>query len=189
MKQFFLLLLLSMFTVNGIAQKFRKTIRNHKPSVFKTTFPKDWYGHWKGQLHWVTPTKDTPVVFTMHLIIKPTDTPNVITWQIQYGDSLQDVRPYTCKLVDAAKKHWVVDENNGILIDQYNIGNSVFSSFMVQNAFIADNMQLQPNGSMRVEFTTMSTEPVRTSGNDTEESPTVKAYAVKSFQVGTLYKR
>jgi hypothetical protein len=185
MKNVIIYLILTILTTNCLAQ-VKKNIKP-KPK-FKTSFPKDWYGHWKGKMQWTTPTKDTLVIFTMHLIIKPTDTPNVITWQIQYGDSLQDVRPYTCKIVDAAKKHWVVDEHNGILIDQYNIGNAVFSSFAVENSLITDNMQLQPDRSMRVEFVTTSTEPVRNSGSGTDESPTVKAYAVKSFQVGTLYK-
>jgi hypothetical protein len=172
----------------GLQGNAQNKKNNKKKVAHILSFPNDWYGHWKGKLSWQKANTDTPIIFTMNLIIKPTEQPNVVSWQIQYGDSLKDVRPYTCSLVDSAKKHWLIDEHNGILIDQFVIGNNAFSSFTVQGTCINNNYQLQPNGGMRVEFISSNTKPVRISGENTAEVPTVESFIIKSFQVGTLYK-
>ena len=182
---FCVIVLLLIFHFNSFAQN---KISLKQQVNFNKKFPDDWFGQWKGTLAWTTAKSDTPTIFTMQLIIKPTNKKNVITWQIQYGDSLKDNRPYTCKLLDSAKKHWLIDENNGILIDQFIIGNNAFSCFNVQGTTISNNYKLQPNGGMQVEFISSNTKAIRTSGNNTDDSPTVEAFKIGSFQVGILYK-
>jgi hypothetical protein len=186
-KHIFSILLFFAISSYAFGQKTKKSMGASSVNFVKK-FPDDWFGHWKGKLSWSKYNTDTPVVFTMQLIIKPTNDKNVITWKIQYGDSLTDVRPYTCKLIDSVKKHWLIDEQNGILIDQFVIGNNAFSCFNVQGTTITDSYQLQPNGGMRVEFISGATKAIRTSGNNTEDSPTVESFKIGSFQVGTLYK-
>ena len=182
---FFIIIILLNINTYSIAQQ--KNSSKNKIIATKK-FPNYWYGHWIGKITWTTPKSDTPTLFTMQLIIKPTAIKNVITWQIQYGDSLLDVRPYTCKLIDSINKHWLIDENNGILIDLFIIGNSAFSCFNVQGNTISNNYQLQANGAMQVQFITSNTKAIRTSGLNTNNSPTVETFKIASFQVGTLLK-
>lgn len=142
-------------------------------------------GHWEGELHWSkTGTKEVQKV-KMQLIIEPADTAGQYTWQIIYGDKNEDNRPYLLKPVDTAKGHWVIDERNGILIDQYWIRNRFSSMFTVQNSTILDSYWIE-NGKLIAEFYGMAAKPVTTSGAGTEDVPTVNSYAIRSYQKAIL---
>jgi hypothetical protein len=96
-------------------------------------------GHWEGALYWYQTGKPQPQKIKMQLIVQPTDTANVYTWQIIYGEKGQDNRPYLLKPVNTAKGHWQIDERNGIVIDQYFTGNRFTSAFTVQSTTIVDS--------------------------------------------------
>jgi hypothetical protein len=182
-----LLIFLNLFfgyCQNSSAQK----IKWLDPKEIKTAFPKAWIGVWKGTLNWQTIKSDTVKKFTMELRIIPTEKDSVVNWIIIYGDNNTDNRPYKCKLIDKATNHWVVDENNGILIDQFIIGKNILSSFSVENVTITNSHKLIDNKTMEVSFITTQKEAITTSGNNTEAVPEVKAYKVLSIQIGKLYK-
>lgn len=124
----------------------------------------------------------------MQLIIAPADTSGQYSWQIIYGEKNADNRPYLLKPVDTAKGHWVVDERNGILLDQYWMGNRFTNAFTVQNSTILDSYRIEGE-EMIVEFYSISAKPVTTSGYGTEESPIVNSYATRSYQRAALRKK
>lgn len=124
----------------------------------------------------------------MQLIVLPTDSANTYTWQIVYGDKGEDNRPYLLKPVDTAKGHWRIDERNGIVLDQYFVGNRFTSAFTVQNATIVDSYWREGEKLM-VEFYSYASKPVATTGNGTEDSPKVESYAVKGFQQAVLVRK
>lgn len=148
-------------------------------------FPRQFAGHWQGQVEWHRQGRDTPQKVTMQLIIGPTDTANQYSWKIVYGDGGEDTRLYTLKLVDTARGHWMVDEHNGILLDQYWIGNKLYAGFSVGGTTVV-NSYWREGKHLVVEFASFPTKPVRTSGAGTEESPTVESYAVRSYQKAIL---
>jgi hypothetical protein len=148
-------------------------------------FPQDFMGHWQGELSWYRPGTAAPKKFTMQLLIQPADSAGRYTWKIIYGDKGEDTRPYELKAVDSATGHWVVDEKNGILLDQYLIGGKLFCAFSVGGTTIV-NSYGRKGAELAVEFTSFPAKAVRTSGAGTEESPTVESYAVRSYQKGTL---
>lgn len=152
------------------------------------SFPQSFVGHWKGTLEWYQSGKKDPQKVTMQLIIRPADTAGQYTWQLIYGDQGQDNRPYVLKAVDSAKGHWVVDERNGILLDEFNVGNKLHCAFTVQNTTIINSYWLEGE-KMMVEFYSLGAKPVRTSGNGTEESPKVDSYSVKGFQKAVLLRQ
>lgn len=123
----------------------------------------------------------------MQLVVLPADSAGTYTWQIVYGDKGQDNRPYVLKPVDTAKGHWVVDERNGIVLDQYFVANRFTSAFTVQNTTIVDSYWREGKN-LIVEFHSLSAKAVNTTGNGTEESPTVMSYGVKGFQRAILEK-
>lgn len=153
--------------------------------ICKTGFPACFVGDWKGQLQWMVPRR-TPQVFTMQLIVRPTDNPQEYTWQIIYGDSATaDNRPYLLKPVDTVAGHWVIDEQNGIVLDSYVFGHTLLGAFTVQANTIADKYSVQGD-SMLVEFTSIRLQQKNTTGKATEESPKVDSYRIASFQTGVL---
>lgn len=145
----------------------------------------DFIGHWQGTLHWYQAGKKEPQKVKMQLIIQPIDTANVYTWQIIYGDQGQDNRPYLLKPVDTTKGHWQVDERNGIVLDQYLIGNRFTSAFTVQTTTILDSYWREGKN-LVAEFYSLTAKPVATTGEGTEDSPKVDSYGTKSYQRAVL---
>jgi hypothetical protein len=150
-------------------------------------FPKAFTGKWKGKLNWMMAGKPTQTV-TMQLIILPADTAGQYTWQIIYGDDKKDNRPYLLKPIDTAKGHWVVDENDGIILDSYVHGNCIHGAFTVMGNTIVDNYCIEGNN-MTVEFFSIKLDDKTQSGKGTDETPTVTSYRVGSYQKGVLVRQ
>lgn len=149
-------------------------------------FPDTFLGSWKGKLQWTVPGKSSQE-FTMQLSILPLDSMGLYRWEIRYGDSSKDIRAYTLQPVDAAKGHWVIDEQNGIVLDNYAIGNCLQGSFTVMGSTIINNYCIQ-NGQLKVEFFTIRLADKKTSGKGTEDSPLVDSYRMAGYQYGLLEK-
>jgi len=173
MKSFSVLFLLSFFS----------------PAVFSQSdnFPQGWLGNWKGELSWYQGANPVPKKVNMELRIQPTDSSHKFSWQIIYGSATEDNRPYTLVAVDTAKGHWVIDENNGIVLDQYMIAGKFCGAFTVQNSTIVNNYWLE-EGKLHIEFYNISTKPVAVTGKGTEESPSVNSYQVKTYQKAILVR-
>jgi hypothetical protein len=154
----------------------------------KKTFPETWIGNWKGELQWFKTGKSTPQKVTMELRIQKTDTAGQYTWQIIYGSPSEDNRPYILFAKDTAAGHWVIDEKNGIVLDQFWVGNKFAGAFTVQNSTIVNNYWME-NGKLMVEFYSIAAKPIATTGDGTDESPKVDSYKVGSFQKAVLTRQ
>ena len=153
----------------------------------QNSFPKQFLGHWDGELQWYKPGEKTPQKFKMQLMVRPTDTAGQYTWQIIYGES-QDNRPYVLKPVDTLKGHWQIDERNGIILDQFWLGNKFTGAFTVGNNTIVNSYRLE-KGKLHVEFYTLSAKPIATTGGISQDIPVVDSYATKGYQKGILRKK
>lgn len=173
MKSFLVLFLLSFFSLPVFSQ-----VNN---------FPQSWLGNWKGELNWYQGANPAPKKVNMELRIQPTDSSHKLSWQIIYGSATEDNRPYTLVAVDTAKGHWVIDENNGIVLDQYMIAGKFCGAFTVQNSTIINNYWLE-EGKLHIEFYNISAKPVAVTGKGTEESPSVNSYQVKTYQKAILVR-
>jgi hypothetical protein len=149
-------------------------------------FPKHFTGHWKGMLSWYPTDKPVQSV-EMQLIIQPLDTPGRYSWKMVYGKPGQDERPYTLLPVDSVKGHWVVDENNGILLDGYWRGNRFVSAFSVQGSVITEVMWLEKEA-LKVEFITTGEAPVRKSGGAGQDNSAVMSFPLRGYQIATLHR-
>jgi hypothetical protein len=152
----------------------------------QSNFPNSWSGHWKGELTWYKTGTD-PQKVNMELIINPTDSAHTFTWQIIYGSVSKDNRPYTLIAKDTAKGHWVIDENNGIVLDQFWVANKFCGVFSVQNATIMNNYYLE-NDMLFVEFYSYASKPINTSGKGTNEIPFADSYKINSYQKAVLHR-
>lgn len=150
-------------------------------------FPQSWEGKWRGQLKWYKTGKAEPQEVNMELRIHPTDSINTWTWQIIYGDATKDNRPYflTCK--DSSKIHWQINENNGIILDQFWLADKLSGAFTVQNSTIINNYWMEDD-KLIVEFYNISVKPIATTGG-TKDSPPVDSYKVASYQKAVLLRQ
>ncbi len=150
-------------------------------------FPGKWLGSWKGALSWYAGNSSEPRKVNMELHIKPTGSSHRFNWQIIYGSATEDNRPYTLIAKDAANGHWVIDENNGIVLDQYWVASKFSGAFTVQNSTIVNSYWLEGD-KLHVEFYSISAKPVAVTGKGTEDSPSVSSYQVKSYQKAVLLR-
>ncbi len=153
-------------------------------SYSQNSFPRDFLGHWKGQLEWRVAGKPTQK-FNMQLIIKPADTLDQCTWQIIYSDKASDNRPYIIKPIDTTKGKWMIDEGDGIKLDTYIFGNCINGAFTVMGNTIVDNYCVDGN-TMGVEFFSIKLGDSTLSGLGTKEVPSVSSYRIGSYQIGKL---
>ncbi|HRD58039.1 MAG TPA: hypothetical protein PK504_08300 [Ferruginibacter sp.] len=151
---------------------------NNSPEIFM--------GEWKGILTWVRQDKEKKE-FSMRLMVAKIDSANHFSWTIEYGDGSSDTRPYTLKPVDASKGYWVIDEHNGIVLDNYMLENCLQGSFTVMGKTITNSFCVE-NGQLKVEFFAMNMAEKKTSGKGTTESPVVDSYQMTGYQYGWLSK-
>lgn len=149
------------------------------------TFPEGWTGTWRGELQWLKAGSSQPQKVVMTIQIKPGDSAGVYLWHLQYGADGSDSRPYILKPVDSSKGHWVIDERNGIVLDQFLLRNRLCGGFTVQNSTLINSYELE-GGKLKVEYYTLAAKPLNTTGAGTEESPRVDSYRVSSYQYALL---
>lgn len=147
--------------------------------------PKQWEGDWKGELLWYRTGKDVPQKVPMEIKIHSVDNKDSWTWQIIYGEKGEDNRPYFLKQADSAGIHWVIDEDNGIVLDQYWVAGKFSGAFSVMNSTIINSYWIEGD-KLNVEFYTVSSNPVNTSGKGTDDSPKVDSYRMMGYQKATL---
>jgi hypothetical protein len=171
-----LLIFLSILLQNGYTQSATEK------------FPSDFVGNWKGTLEWAPITRPVQTV-NMELRIQPVrDSVNQFTWNLIYGSPSADNRPYILLPVDTARGHWVIDEKNGIVLDQYYVKGRLVGAFTVQQSTIVSTYTLIDGNTMTVEFVTYSSKPITTTGKGDASSPSVDSYEVKSIQKAVLRK-
>lgn len=154
----------------------------------KSSFPDTWSGHWKGEVNWFRTGESTPTKVSMDLKIHPTLTKDAWTWQIIYGGAGEDERPYKLLPKDSTGTHWVIDENNGIVLDQYWVANKLCGMFTVGNSTIINNYW-RDGDSLIVEFYSIAAKPVATSGDGSKNSPKVDSYQVAGYQKAVLTRQ
>ena len=148
-------------------------------------FPKSWVGNWKGELNWYKTGQAQPQKVNMELRIHPIANSQQFSWQIIYGKETEDNRAYTLIAKDTAQHHWVIDENNGIVLDQYWVANKFCGAFTVQNNTIVNSYWMEGQN-LIVEFYSIGAKPIVTTGNGTDESPKVDSYKMSSYQKAIL---
>jgi hypothetical protein len=147
-------------------------------------FPQNWLGKWKGTLDWYQGTNKRQSV-NMELHILSGDSTDQYSWRLIYGDKQQDNRPYILKPFDKSKGHWLIDERNSIILDQFLVGDRFCGSFTVAGNTILNTYYLSGD-SLLVEFYNVQEKPIAISGGRDSTLPKVKSYGVRSYQRAML---
>lgn len=155
-----------------------------------TVFPADWAGSWLGDLEIYTKDGLQQQV-QMGLDILPTAADSIYTWQISYlVDSVADVRAYSLHILDRTQGHYKIDENNGILLDGYLLGDRFISVFEVMGNVLQSVYTLQKDR-LHFEITMHKSASISSSGDTLyggDKIPNVDSYAVTTYQHAVLYK-
>ncbi|NHN25092.1 hypothetical protein FIA58_005310 [Flavobacterium jejuense] len=150
------------------------------------TFPTDFFGKYKGKLNIYNQSGNQVIDMELHLL--PTDTIGKYRYTIIYkSDKTNQERKYTLIEKDKAKGVFIIDENNGILLNALVKDNTLYSIFEVQNSLLTTTEHFKEN---YVDFEIMYTHKtkVEKSGDNTEENPEVLSYPVMNVQKARLFR-
>lgn len=164
-----------VFNRDGNAQQ------NKSPNL---PFPQNLVGKWKGNLIWYQGLQQRPGV-QMELHILPTDSTDQYTWRIIYGTAQKDNRPYILKPFNKERGHWLIDELNSIVLDQFLIGDRFCGTFTVEGNTILNSYQLLGD-SLLVEFYNYQEKPIVITGGGDTTIPKIKTYGMRSHQRAVL---
>ncbi len=147
-------------------------------------FPDDFYGIYKGNLNITNARGKQTIGMEFHL--NKTDSIGKYEYTLVYimkGERQE--RKYNLIEKDVEKGEYIVDENNGILLDAKLIDNTIYSMFEVQNNLITTTERFYAD-SMDFEITFTDTKLKTTSG--TEASEDEEAVEVYSYPIGGIQK-
>lgn len=153
-------------------------------------FPEDWVGVWEGEVVTTNAAGPQPP-FGMELHIAPTQDPAQVgeryTWTIVYAlPSGTQTRPYELRLMDGSSTHVQIDEKNGIVIDGFVVGTTLYTQFSVSGSLLTITYARHRD---ELWFDVLSTQldPPRQTGGG--EVPPVSVYLMQSAQHGVLRRR
>jgi len=154
-------------------------------------FTENWEGLYKGDLE-LYGVHDVKMTLKMELDIKK-QSDSLYQWKITYDyNGKIDVRNYSIKCIDAQKGTYVIDENNGILIDAYFKNKTLNSYFEVQDFAILTSYEKTADDLITFDLFSMDTKKYRVSGgnkHDEQEIPEIKSLLVNGRQKALLYKQ
>ncbi|WP_440055258.1 hypothetical protein ACSLBF_03715 [Pseudoalteromonas sp. T1lg65] len=154
-------------------------------SVASASAPIGWQGLYKGQCSVNTPRGEVLYSFPMSLNIKE-KTAKAADWIVIYGEGQsKSVRNYSLLTISEEFGHYAVDENNGVVIDQFLVGNEFISLFEVGGTKLNSKYVLNTNGTMDVLIDTYTFKPIR---DNQVGQFTVSSYGLRTQQKCRLYK-
>ena len=150
-------------------------------------FPQSWEGMWEGRLE-IFNAKGKVQETLMGLEIKPIDSTKTHTWTIIYSEGeKRQVREYELIPKDPAKGHYVIDEKNSIILDDYYYGNTLYSRFDVGGTLLLATYTKEGE-TIRFEIIAGKTEPISETGG-ADDIPKVNSYGISVGQRAILKRK
>jgi hypothetical protein len=157
-------------------------------SGFSQNIPGDWIGSWYGILEIKNP-KGTSYSINMELHLQKTDTANNWRYTIVYDDGEhRDERRYNLTKADSLPGLFIIDENNGILLNEVQMGNRMFQRFSVMDNVIY-GITTYEKGKITWELISDNEKLSYQSGKGDEEIPFVTTYLPVNYQRAVLTKK
>ncbi len=149
--------------------------------------PPEWLGVWKGATLSVTADgKKEEMPMELHVAGVPGGSAR--TWRILYGSGpAQTTRPYEILPVAGEPGRFVVDEKNGLFLDNQLVGNVLYSQFLVTTNLVTTRFEIKGdviNVEMMM-FDVRSPRQSKLAGGSVE----VSSYRFRSVQYGRLKKQ
>ncbi|MBD3724213.1 MAG: hypothetical protein IE891_05395 [Flavobacteriaceae bacterium] len=146
------------------------------------TFPDYFLGTYKGKLEIVSAKGKKEIDMEFHFT--KTDTIGTYKYVLVYN---KEPRNYFLIEKDKTTGNYIIDENNGILLQASVFDNSIYSMFEVNESLITTTEKFYDDY-MDFEIMFTNTSKVTTTGKGTEEIPEVKVYPILGTQKARLYK-
>ncbi|MDO6595511.1 hypothetical protein Q4512_01220 [Oceanihabitans sp. 2_MG-2023] len=150
-------------------------------------FPQDFYGIYKGDLQ--INNANGKQIIGMEFHLNKTDSIGKYEYMLVYVfDGKRQERKYNLIEKNSAKGEYIVDENNGILLDAKLLDNTLYFMFEVQNNIITTTERFYKD-SMDFEITFSNTKQKTSSGTEGKDAIPVISYPIGGIQKAHLIKQ
>lgn len=154
----------------------------------KIDFPYDIIGFWKGELEIFKADAQVQKI-PMSMLIEEANELDTYVWQLIYNEGEnEDKRTYALLTYDQVKGHYLIDEDNGIVLDAFLFENKLVSTFSVQESLLTVIYTFLPEDIIFEVFAGPQKAINRTGDIKVGEAtiPPVDSYKTAAFQRGTL---
>lgn len=105
-------------------------------------FPDRCLGQWEGVMYiWNQGQVKDSIPVRMTVAVEKEK--QVWTWRTEYLSPTRPmIKDYKLKLNDAAKRNYITDEGDGILLYDYEFGNKLYSTFEVQGSYLTASYEI-----------------------------------------------
>jgi hypothetical protein len=149
-------------------------------------FPQDFYGIYKGDLNIINAKGKQKIDMEFHL--NATDSTGKYQYTLVYiMNGERQERKYNLIEKDVAKGEYIIDENNGILLNAKFLDGTLYAMFEVQNNLITTTERFYVD-SMDFEITFTDTKLKTISGTEGEDAVEVNSYPIGGVQKAHLLK-
>ena len=150
-------------------------------------FPEKYFGIYKGDLKITNPNGTQTIPMEFHL--KEGDSTGIYAYTLVYGEGEQrQERPYNLLTINKDKGDYVVDENNGILLDSKWVEDTLYCSFEVNGNLLTTTERFYED-SMDFEITFSSKRDQKVMGTAGENTIEVISYPITVVQKAHLLKQ
>jgi len=150
-------------------------------------FPEAYFGKYAGELH--VSSKKGLETYAMEFHLLPTDSIGRYSYTLVYGEGEQlQKRLYTLIEKNAEKGEYVVNENNGIVIDDRVIDNRMYALFEVQGTLLTTFITFEKDH-LIFEIIATNKEERKITGGQNEVTPEVISYPITTVQRAILFKQ
>lgn len=149
-------------------------------------FPEEWVGEWEGTLNLYNAKGKFMEVYTgLHIL--PLGEGRY-SWTIIYGEGeKRDERKYEIYAQDSAKGHFRTDEKNTIVLDDFLIGNTLYSRFEVMGNLLLTAYR-KDGEKITFEVVSGKIAPIETTGGQ-DSIPAVNSYGISTMQRAVLHRK
>jgi len=151
-----------------------------------TQFPTDYLGIYKGDLKIESVRGAKEIGMEFHL--NTTEKTDHYQYMLIYiFDGKRQERKYTLVTKNATKGQYILDENNGILIDAQLFGNTLYFMFKVEATIITTTLRFYKDD-MNFEITASSKDKKNVTGQENKDVSEVVSYPITTVQKAHLLK-
>lgn len=151
------------------------------PSDSTAAFPAAYVGKWSGELD-IFSARGKVQSVPMQLHIIPIDD-TTFTYTIYYGEDLEaGKRDYLLRKGEQGDHHWIIDEQDGILLDNFYVGGVLHGPFTVAGSALNSSLEIKGD-ELRYSIISGPAEPFRASEATSVEEGETTTYQVESFEV------
>ncbi|WP_432411639.1 hypothetical protein [Rasiella sp. SM2506] len=174
MRNFHILLLAVLFSISAVSQE--KLVQ----------FPDDFFGIYTGMLQ-ISSDKGNQIL-PMEFQLLATDTAGKYTYTLVYGEGeTKQIRYYSLLEKNKATGAYVVDENNGIILDDKVQDNRMYAVFEVNDTLLTTFITFEADH-MIFEIIATSKNDKRVTYTEDEDKIEVISYPISTIQRAVLKK-